>query len=168
MELFARKLYPSAASCFTKAGRHHDRQICEAFEARMNAHSKDGYLVAGALFKAVASEPSSMSRGLFKRAAECFRDGGDFSSAGDCYVLATEFTDAAHQYRDAGEFIKAVQLIKPANGEISQVHPAVQQRILHVAQFEFVRRNDLKWVTNLLLILSFGPDTLFQTSCCGF
>lgn len=85
-----------------------------------------------------------MSRRLFKAAAECFRDGGDFSSAADCYVSAHEFTEGARLYRRAGDFTKAVELVKPDLGEVSRVDPAVQRAIIAVAKFEFVRRNDLK------------------------
>ncbi|KAF8323810.1 hypothetical protein DL93DRAFT_2222704 [Clavulina sp. PMI_390] len=140
MELFARKLFTTAASCFGKAGKFHEQQICYAFRARETASDKASYLVAGAKFKEVAAAESTMSLGLFKRAGECFRDGGDYSSAAEAFESAKVFTEAARLYRKAGRFVEAVDLVKRE----PEVDSRVREAIIEIAKLEFVRTNNLK------------------------
>lgn len=143
-----------AASCFEKAGRSLERDICKAYEHHEKAQRKPGaasrnsFTSVAEEFRRCASSASqdSLALGLHKKAGECFIEAGNLLSAAASYVSALDFNMAARLYRKAGRFDEAVALIKPTGGRPSLVDEKVGHEIIRVAQFEYIRRNNIQSV----------------------
>lgn len=166
--LFGRKLYPQAASCFEKAGRPLEQDICRAYELHKQARESltyhpNSFKTAAAEFRrcAVSSSQDLMAVRLHKKAGECFVEARDLLSAAESYTSALDFNMAARLYRKAGMFDKAVALVKPISGQPSQVDKKICDEIIQVAKFEYARNSNLKFVEQIC-----GTGSIL-TQCLG-
>ena len=158
--LFQRRLFTQAASCFEKASRPQDRDICLAYQQREDARAmltlspkarqmrRALFHKAGLAFRdcALVAIREADIRKSHKVAGECFLESEDFGEAARSYREAHEFTTSASLFRKAGMFDEAVALVKPPGGADSLVERSVRDRIIDVAKLQFLRTHNLKSV----------------------
>ncbi|KAF8624782.1 hypothetical protein AX15_005672 [Amanita polypyramis BW_CC] len=147
-ELFKRKQYSQAHSCFQRAFLPHEGAIAHAYTLRERAAKlptsrsgttvetirRDVYEQAAEAFIHCASEGDLV---YFRRSGECFEAAGKYLQAAHAYYRGKNFTESALLFRKVGKFDEAVAILLEKERE---VQPEVVNNIKNAAKLFYLSR----------------------------
>jgi len=93
--------------------------------------------------------PAGKSRRYFKKAGDCFLEGGDASKAGDAFDLAGKWDEAAQCYKQAKRFEDLSRLLQRPEVGIS---PDLREELQGLVRLYFVKQQNYMCVQTSPLV----------------
>jgi tetratricopeptide (TPR) repeat protein len=156
-ELFQRKLYAQAASCFEKAHRPQDRDVATAYQKQKDAEKysnparrREAFKAAGDAFSLCGDQVGKAGRPHHMRAMQCYVEAGEEELAVRAHAKSIDETEAAQLLARNGQFDEALDLVRPTKG-LSRVTPEVAKDITEQAKVAWLNEGRYKFVFTITL-----------------
>ena len=140
-DLFERKKYRHAMSCFERADLTRERDIAEAFYLRENAQKPKDYVRASAAFETVANGSLADRVSYLCSAAKCLIQADRYLSAAKLYYSAEQYDDSIRCYLKKNAFDDIVHILHQGSvsGNLAeQAREKAKLHYLHNGRSEYV------------------------------